>query len=165
MGSVAITVAGVLRKTVGGQPIQDGLDLYFGMATRSKIILLSDAENGEELDVWLRLEGMGEHTRVIYFPTIAETWSAEEVRVYQAHMAANGGHHISLVVESDPGCSAALFHAGYSVLTYSSPSYSVPQWRPDYQGKPYRWDDLSQQVTDEALRRANDERRTDRANS
>ena len=41
MTCVAITVEGVLRKVHGGCPIDLGKILYFGLATRAKLVLLT----------------------------------------------------------------------------------------------------------------------------
>lgn len=163
MSTIAITVDGVLRKPVGGQIIQAGKDLYFGLASRTKVVLFSDTQSemeDEELAYWLRVEGMHQHGDIYYLPSMARLWSVEDQRVWQARQV---GFDLQLVIEPDPSVSAVLFHNGFTTLTYSSPSYSMPHWRPDYEHKPRSWDELSQQVAAEALRRATDERKTDNA--
>jgi hypothetical protein len=172
VASVAITVEGVVRQFFGGQPIPQGLDLYYGLATRMKVVLITDEMDRlpddlrvTELAYWLRLEGMTEHQRIVYTePHWTELGNAAR-RVAQVNEARRMGHDISLVIEPDPAVSAELINSGYNVLTFTHAAYSVPSWRPDYKHTPVPWDKLSVQVEREAFLRANDERRTDDARS
>lgn len=166
MASVAITVEGVLRRTTGGQPIVQGLDLYYGLATRNKIVLITDEKDTgtTELAWWLHMEGMHEHQRIVYSSPM---WDGDvsERRVCQVNAARRLGHDIQLVIEPDPAVSAGLITSGYNTLTFTHASYSVPSWRPDYKLVPTPWDKLSEQVEREAYLQANDERRNDDARS
>lgn len=157
MTSVAITVEGVLRRPNGGQPIPAGIDLYYALATRFKLVLLTE-EKLDSLEWWLRGEGMNEHARIIdsdvawqYDPS---TWR----RRFQVAQAHGMGHDVSLVIEPDPAVAASLIEDGTSVLLFCQAQYSLPSWRPDYREAPTPWDTLSARVEHEARLRAADKR-------
>lgn len=164
MTTVAISVEGVLRRPYGGQPIREGIDLYYGLASRAKVILVTeqlDAHvpgNDTELETWLMIEGMNEHAQIIYQQVV---WLHEPDKriLWQVNMARSSGHDVTLVIDADPRVSAMLLEAGYNVLTFSHAEYSIPIWRPDYEHKPAPWDDLISRVEHEALLRAKDARR------
>ena len=163
MPAIAVTVEGVLRKVAGGQPIAVGVDLYYGLATRAKLILLTDELETarDELEHWLRVEGMNEHAQILWNDPVWGIYaeSPDTRRVHQCNRARLHGHVVDLVVEANPLVSAALIESGYNVLTFSHAEYSVPAWRPDYKFKPAPWDQLVQRVEREAELRAADERR------
>jgi len=156
-----MAVEGILRKPVGGQPIREGIDLYYGLATRAKLLLLTEQRakpDGEDTELanWLMIEGMNEHSQIIYADLI---WPPEDRVLNQVNKARASGHDVSLVIESDPAVSAQLLQAGYNVLTFSHTEYAIPIWRPDYRHHASPWDDLVNRVKTEALLRAKDARR------
>jgi hypothetical protein len=161
MSTVAIVVEGVLRRPTGGQPIREGIDLYYGMSTRAKIILLTEqmrlGEAQTELDYWLMIEGMAEHSSILFNEP---HYGADRV-IMQVNKARAAGMDVAMVVEADPAESAKLIKAGYNVLTFSHAEYAVPMWRPDFRHHPSAWDDLVARVEHEALLRAMDTRRDD----
>lgn len=159
MSTVAITVEGVLRQPVGGQPIPLGRDLYYGMATRARLVLLSRGNEKRELEHWLTSEGMHEHATVIYTSVPELEHEESESRVLQVTRARNSGYAVDTVVEADPDVAAALLAAGYDVLMFCHTHYSQPSWRPDYQFRVRPWDSLAEQVAHEAYLRAEEERR------
>lgn len=159
MSSVAITVEGVLRKFTGGAPIQPGLDLYFGLATRAKLVLLTGEMTGEGLDIWLKTEGMHEHVKVIYSDVVLRDLSDGGERLAQLAAARQLSYDVEMVIEPDPLVSSRLLVAGYNVLTFSHSEYSVPAWRPDAAVKVRPWDELVEQVEREAYLRATDPRK------
>jgi hypothetical protein len=169
MPSVAITVEGVIRRAVGGQPVPEGLDLYYGLASRMKVVLITDELDRlpddlriTELAYWLRLEGLMQHDRIIYSEPM---WQGDVAirRICQVNDARRMGHDITMVIEPDPAVSAELLRTGYNVMTFTHAAYSVPSWRPDYKHTPTPWDKLSEQVEQESYLRANDERRIEDA--
>lgn len=159
----AMTVEGVLRKPVGGQPIREGLELYYGLVTRGKLILLTDELTHDELDHWLRIEGLREHSRVIWNSAMygQGPGTAGIRRVCQLNEARRQGHAAELVVEPDPAVAAELIYNGYSTLLFTHANYAVPSWRPDYQPSPTPWSKLSAMIDDNALTRAEDKRLPD----
>lgn len=174
--TIAITVEGVLRKIEGGAPIKPGIDLYYGLATRAKLVLLSDEirqvavgvtndgqmypdDRESELEHWLKMEGMREHQRTVYTSALISMEREATRRVCQVNEARRWGHDVTLVIEPNPRVSAALIEAGYNTLTFSHAEYAVPSWRPDYKLKPAPWDELVARLDHEAHLRATDTRK------
>lgn len=166
MSAVAITVEGVLRRMSGGQQIPAGIDLYYGLATRAKLVLLSEDSAPDRgsliptpLEHWLLIEGMKEHSRVLYTDVVGRALEAPAAREMQVNQARNQGYSVDLVIDPDPAVAAHLITLGYNVLLFCHAQYSVPAWRPDYRHAPVPWDVLAQRVDDEALLRATDARK------
>lgn len=160
MSAVAITVEGVLRKSFGGAGIPSGMNLYYGMATRAKIVLLtSEMQKEGGLEHWLLVEGMAEHVRIIWSDVVLQSMPAAEERLRQLAEARQLGFDIELVVESDPAVSARLLAGGYNTLTFTHAEYTVAAWRPDARLKVKPWDDLVAQVDREQELRAKDTRK------
>jgi len=157
MSACAITVDGVLRKVVGYAPIPLGIQLYNALATQFQVVLLSD-ERGDEkggIKYWLDIEGLHEHSNVVFSTIIMDDLHPSNRRLYQLD---SSGYDVELVVEPDPSISAYVMENGYNTLTFSHAAYSLPSWRPDYQETVAPWADLEQQVAHNAMLRAQDRR-------
>lgn len=154
--TVAITVEGVLR-TQTGSTIQHGKDLYYGLASQAVVVLLTD-DPIKEVEHWLAIEGMREHTRVYEADVIEQYMDVPEARLHMVNTARNAGHPISLVVDADPQVCSVLYHNGYTTLLFTHAQYALPQWRPGTVTKPTPWDELSAQIAVEAQRKADDKR-------
>jgi hypothetical protein len=164
MPVIAIAVEGVLRKISGGAPIPEGLDLYYGLATRARLVLLTeDPEPAKKelgpLEYWLQTEGMREHARVIYTDAVGRELDAAHNRLLQVNWARNWGYAVGLVIEPDPQVAAYLLLQGINVLLFCPAAYMMPSWRPDYHHEPQPWAELAQRVEDEVYLRAADKRR------
>lgn len=163
MSVVAITVEGVLRKMIGGSAIKEGLDLYYGLATRAKIVLLTgERQEGNTLEHWLRSEGMKEHVKVFWSDVVLQAQSSGAERLAELAAAMTAGYAIEFVIEPDPATSKRLLIAGYNVLTFVHAQYSVPSWRPDATTQVRAWDELAEQVDREAYLRMNDPRKEEK---
>jgi hypothetical protein len=160
---VAITVEGVLRKLIGGSAIQEGMDLYYGLATRAKLVLLTgEREEGNTLEHWLRSEGMKEHVRICWSDVVLQSQSSGAERLAELADAQMKGHAIEFVIEPDPMTAKRLIIAGYNTLVFVHAQYSVPAWRPDAVTKVRAWDELAAQVERESYLRMNDPRREEK---
>lgn len=163
MSVVAITVEGVLRKLIGGSAIKEGIDLYYGLATRAKLVLLTaERQEGNTLEHWLRSEGMKEHVRVCWSDVVLQSQSSGGERLAQLADAQKNGHAIEFVIEPDPATAKRLIVAGYNVLMFVHAQYSVPAWRPDATTRVRAWDELAAQVERESYLRVNDPRREEK---
>lgn len=148
---IAIQVEGVLRRKAGGAPIQQGLDLYYGLATRAKIVLLTQCRRnefaGKELRSWLETEGLYEHVETQYHQGLYfEEDIIEQVR------RINGKP--SLVVVPNPEVAVDLVKDGYSTLVFVHAKYADPMHRPDADFEVRPWDSLAAQVAAEAFLKA-----------
>lgn len=163
MTCVAITVEGVLRKVFGGAPTEQGKVLYFGLATRAKLVLLSgERETDGGLEHWLRAEGMHEHVRIVWADVLTEDMTSGGERLHQLAKGRQLGYDIQMVIEPDPEVSKRLIIAGYNVLTFTHAQYSVPSWRPDATTKLRSWDELAAEAERESYLRINDPRKEEK---
>lgn len=163
MTCVAITTEGVLRKIFGGAPTEQGKILYFGLATRAKLVLLTGERASDGgLEHWLRAEGMKEHVRIIWADVVTETMLPGGERLHQLAQARKQGYDIQMVIEPDPEVSRRLLIAGYNVLTFTHAQYSVPSWRPDASTRLQSWDELAAEAERESYLRVNDPRREEK---
>jgi hypothetical protein len=160
---IAITVEGVLRKMIGGSVIKEGVDLYYGLATRGKLVLLTgERQEGNTLEYWLRSEGLKEHVRVCWSDVVLQSQSSGAERLAELAEAMTNGHDIEFVIEPDPAVSKRLIIAGYNTLTFIHAQYSVPAWRPDAKIDVRPWDELAAQVERESYLRINDPRKEEK---
>jgi hypothetical protein len=160
---VAITVEGVLRKIFGGSSIKAGVDLYYGLATRAKLVLLTGERSTDGgLEHWLRSEGMKEHVRILWSDVVLQGESPAAERLAELAHARQNGYDIEFVIEPDPEVSKRLIIAGYNTLTFTHAEYSVPSWRPDAKIEVTPWDELAAQVDRESYLRMNDPRKEEK---
>jgi hypothetical protein len=163
MSVVAITVEGVLRKATGGSAVKEGVDLYYGLATRAKLVLLTgERAEGNTLEHWLRGEGMREHVAIMWSDVVLRGQSPGAERLAELARARMSGYVMELVIEPDPAVSRRLIIAGYNTLTFTHARYSVPAWRPDAKVAVRPWDELAAQVERESYLRVNDPRREEK---
>lgn len=159
--SIAIVIEGVLRKVSGGQGIVSGIDLYYGLATRSKLVLVTE-DPIPEVTHWLASEGMREHARIGFSDVVGKSLGLPEARESALNTLSNSGFApIELVIEPDPDVAKHLITRGYNVLLFCHAQYAMPSWRPDYDHTPRPWDELAQQIADEAYLRATDTRKNE----
>jgi hypothetical protein len=173
MSAAALTVNGVLRRVSGGSPIPMGYSLYYGLCSQFQVILLANhATEKDELQHWLELEGLNEHALIIYPDAVAGSLDMPERRYSQVTYARSQRFDLMMTVDPDPAVTRLLFENGYTVMTFSHQEYSLPEWRPDHNFRPYTvddsgmtkeqlatpWDELSQQVAHNAWLREKDKR-------
>lgn len=141
-----MSIAGVLRKTVGGAIIPDGVDLYHGLAAMGQLVLVGYGEDTGPLADWLELHGLVKHA----FISFAGTEAASELR--------REGYDIGLVVISDPFEAMNMIPRGFNTLLFTHAVYAQPDWRPDA-GKGIRaWGDVVEEVRNLARMKADDAR-------
>jgi len=141
VSSVVITVEGVLKKHVADAPIPVGIALYHGLANTFNVLLAADMEK-KELDRWCALEGLNKHAAVEHNEGIIKSFDPDFRRLQQVKNLRQRGYSIDLVIEPNPSIVVKLLEHGFSCMTYTHASYSMPQWRPDYQHKIRPWDDI-----------------------
>ena len=163
MSAVAITVEGVLRKSMGGAKIPVGVELYYALATRAKIVLLTGEMQAEAgLEHWLLIEGMTEHVRIMWSDVVMRNLTPSAERITQVNTARQMGYDIQMVVEPNPAVSAGLLVCGYTVSTFTHAEYTVPAWRPDAKLRVKSWDELEAEVDRQTYLRATDTRKEEK---
>lgn len=149
MNVALIAIEGVLRKTVGGQPIPEGRRLYVSLASTGRIILMEhDIGSNEE---WLELNGCVQHDFLVHGPDT----------VPLVNRLRREGYDVDLVIVPDPEEAQRLIGAGVNTMLFTHAQYSHPDWRPDTARGVQPWDSITQQVAAQARAKAADARLKD----
>lgn len=162
LSTAIMPLEGVLRKpkTPGWTPIAEGFKLYESLCYNYSVCLLVDAEEREQVDRWLVVNGLQGHSIVEELATVEVTIYGEgDAKVRKIRDMKFSGFNVDLVVEPDPAVAATLINGGFCVITFTHPVYSLPEWRPDAPKRgPRNWDDLQQQIAEQAFLKATDMR-------
>lgn len=156
--AIVITIEGVLQKVVTYAPIPSGIALYHSLADNYNILLITENDNKAYIDDWLVLENLTKHGNVTYNDSSLAGKTAAERRLYQVNTLRARGYAIDFVIDPDPSVSAALLSVGIPVLNFLHPSYSLPQWRPDYEEHVKPWKEIEEEAERQARLRAEDNR-------
>lgn len=153
MSTSLILIEGVLRKEMGGQPIQAGIRLYRSLLATGRVVLLSTAESDADqasISDWLELHGCTAHSTVM--------WGDVGPRVSLANMLRREGYDIELIVDPDPETVMTLIAAGFNTLLFTHAKYSRPDWRPDHAKGIIPWTAITDRVAESARLKAADSR-------
>ncbi|MFE6745896.1 hypothetical protein ACFVGM_08605 [Kitasatospora purpeofusca] len=153
MLTVVLVVEGVLRAPGGDGHLETGYGLYQALAPVSQLYLLTHEFEEEELTTWLKRQRLTGHLGVLNSPAPGPAGRLdvlERVRSFR----------VSLVIEPDPACAAAELAAGWTTLLHTHAAYAQPRWRPDYDGTPRPWGELTAEIDRQQLLRIKDSRTT-----
>lgn len=151
MKTALVAIEGVLRKTMGGSPVPEGIRLYQALcATGQVVLLLDDWQAREQVTDWLELNGLVKHA----FVDCADG----ATHVYLANRLRRGGYDIDMVVEPDPWMASELIKRGYNTLLFTHSQYAHPDWRPDAGKGIQSWQEIVDETAKQAIMRANDGR-------
>jgi hypothetical protein len=146
-----IAIEGVLRKTMGGSPIPEGIRLYRALcATGQVVLLLDDWKIREQVEAWLELNGLVGHAFVSY--------AESQTHLYLANRLRRQGYDIDMVVEPDPWMASEMIKRGYNTLLFTHSQYSHPDWRPDAGKGVQAWQDIVDETARQAILKAKDAR-------
>jgi hypothetical protein len=155
--TVAIVIEGVLSREVGDAVIHQGQRLYWGLMESYKVALISDSEDAEYIQHWLRVNGFNKHP----YLTLAQTLDPEdpaERRMRQIARLRQAGCNVELLIEPNPQIAAHVMASGIGVLNYLHPNYSSPRFRPDYRDTVTPWSALVGEVERQRALREEDPR-------
>lgn len=131
-----VRVEGILRESSSRVPLDDGTRLYHCLAAYYKLILRTNS-NSDEIERWLGVHGFKEHFNV-YTPEI-DGMDEYLLGLSQLYKIREDGEHVDLALDPNPEVVAKYLREGVTCLLYSSPKYSAPIYRPDYDGKVRPW--------------------------
>lgn len=153
MKSAAVMVIdGVIRKPVSASPMTEGLLLYHGLSAVCALVLISDSPEWET-EEWLLTTGLTAHASVVYTEPL-------DTRVMQVNRLKRMGYNLEMVVDPSPSNVLSLIREGYNCVQFIHAAYSIPAWRPDYEGSVRPWEDLAREVTAQAIAKRGDIRLT-----
>lgn len=156
--TAAMAITGVLRNPVGGRPIPEGIAMYRALAEQFNLCLMADPDtNPEDWANFVLTEQLYSHTGPLMYPDFGPATDAEN-RLIQVTGLRHTGYAVAFVIEPDPATCALLLQKGYNTVLFTHAQYAHPDWRPDTKRKPRSWDELQQQVADNAAIRARDQR-------
>lgn len=158
--TTVIVVEGVLRQNIGDGVIRQGQRLYHGLKETSKIAVVSNSLQHQQVERWLLLNGFTDHP-YFYGADVTDPWEVGGTRLRQIQHLREGGNFVELVVEPDPDIAARLMSEGLSVAAFLHPKYTRPEFRPDWSGEVKPWDTLVAEVERQEAMRVLDKRAHD----
>jgi hypothetical protein len=157
-GQIGFVLDGVLRRLSDVNALNNnGLILFEGLKPWGRVTFLVDGYP-RDLDLaehFLKLNRITGHIG-IDISVLSDGVDTVDRRLAQINRLRRNGP-ISFVVEPDPKNAAALLAAGVPTLLYLHPQYTVPSWRPDYNGSLRRWDDLVTETERQVALRADED--------
>lgn len=138
--NIAMTIDGVLRQQLGAGPIAAGIQLYHNLYANNRLMLMS--LHREVDDVWLQDQDL---TGYALLKQIDKRDLADGTLTYTIGQLRSAGP-LQLVIAADPSQLTPLFTQGLTVVSWFSPEYARPNWRPDFEGTPRPWDTLVDEV-------------------
>lgn len=143
MSTAIVAVQGVLRQ--GTKCIPEGRRLISALGQTYRVALALDDNEVDAFNHWLRLEHVLGHQEVLP-GLLPATLRGQDARVAQIEHLRGRGEHVVLLVDSDPDRVAEAFKYGLLSLLFCDPGLMRPEFRPDYDAKPRRWDDLVAEI-------------------
>jgi hypothetical protein len=140
------------------RPIPGALQLYDSIRRNWTIAIISAEVPKSDAEHWLKLNGFKSFdkldTRDSWELELPPSWLA----VLMLDTYRSEGWDIGLFVDGDPARVALALANGAPTLLYTEPSYSRPQWRPDTDKAPRRWDLLVDEMERQKILKADDPR-------
>lgn len=146
--AVAITIDGILRKTVGGQIIEPGRRLFDAMKDRYNVVLLSDEEERGPVEQWLLENHVSGHGKLVLRTRATMGATAADARSHQATSLRGQHYALDLIYEPNPEVAARLVDDGFNVALVVNSAFSEPSWRPDHTGQLTPWEELANRVAE-----------------
>lgn len=169
MASVAaVSIEGVLAKQAGedesfaiSAPIQTGLKLLVGLSSMFKLVLLTDEEDMEVVDHFLKLNSINHHALLLGRHPWQVTYDHVELRDAQlAELRGQLTLPVSMLVDPDPRVAVMAMNKGVVGLVFAHPQYQRPEFRPDALQGVKAWGDIEAEITEQKVLREADPRLT-----
>lgn len=159
-GQIGFVLDGVLRRLSDMNAMNNnGLVLFEGLKPFGRITFLLDGHprDRELAEHFLKINRITGHIG-LDVAVESDGVGVVERRLAQINRLRRSGP-INFVIEPDPKVAAALLAAGLPALLYLHPQFTVPSWRPDYNGALRPWDDLVTETDRQESLRADEELR------
>lgn len=162
-GNAMFSWEGVLARphtnVAASTPIRTGVNLYEGLSKVYKLIIVTYSSDENRLYHWLNAYGLRKHVMVLFNDKVDDEWSEPQVRIRQLKQLQGSSFDIDVAVEPNPEVSAAILAQGVQTLTFSSPRYSNPSFRPDARkGHKRSWDSIAAEMDKQEAMAASDKR-------
>lgn len=143
MGTTVLSLDGVLRRS-GNQLDFKGRGIYDAFTSTTRTVILA-GEDRLDAEWFLRTNDLTSHADLI---TIDPFSASDEVNRFVRAMdkVRAPGVSVDLVVVPDPEVAEVLFSAGFPVMLYAHPTYTIPSFRPDYKSVARPWDQLTESM-------------------
>lgn len=151
-------VEGILRKPVGGQPLDSGRRLYHGLASMYSLVLVTESTDRQQIKTWLAMEGFDKHAHIIHDMDTGVAGTGIWWLTTANMLRNNHGYNIEYFVLNDPEAASYLIKYGYSTLLVTNAAYALPEWRPDADKGVTAWADLAAEIDRQRTLRAADKR-------
>lgn len=161
-GYTTIAVEGVLADQ-GNEPsfaaakfLQAGALLYHGFRGVTKILLLTDNQDEEKVEHWLKVHGFTHHLDVLYNPEPYDLIRGREDLI--AEVRRRGGYE--LAVESEDRYAARLLSHGVSTVVVAHPTYTRAEFQPGEASTARPWEQVVAELDRQQAVHSEDDRVT-----
>lgn len=145
MSTVVVAATGVLRDD-NKRVIPEGKRMVQALGEEHyRVVVALDDADVDLFSIWAKMEGLTAHQEVIP-ATVPGALRGYDERVAQVEYLKGRGEHVVLVVDSDPTRIAEIMKHGVIGLLFCNPGVMRPEYRPDYDATPRRWDDLVAEI-------------------
>lgn len=157
-GQIGFVLDGVLRRLNDQSAISNnGLILFSGLKPWGRVTFLVDGQPSDidMVEHFLKVHRITGHVG-IDIAARSDGVDTVDRRLAQITRLRRTGP-INFVIEPDPKIAATLLANGIPTLLYLHPQFTVPSWRPDYNGRLRRWDDLVSETERQVELRADED--------
>src|ERR1039458_2622978 len=154
LATVVMFVEGVLQKPDSPQPLDAGVRLYRALSTSYNLVLVTEQET-DKVKHFLSMNAINGHIDVV---TLKDSSIAKGMNALR-----RDGYILDFVISPSTAVTSILYEQGFEVLTYTSPKYARPEWRPDFRvpersEEAHTFEDLRARIDDEMEQQAHDRR-------
>ena len=121
LATVVMFVEGVLQKPDGVQALDAGVRLYRALSTSYNLVLVTEQEI-KKVKHFLLMNAISGHIDVVPLNGSSIAKGMNSLR--------RDGYILDFVISPNPAVTSILYEQGFEVLTYTSPRYARPEWRP-----------------------------------
>lgn len=154
-----VSIEGVLAQDsvslIKAAPVPIGIALYHSLKTMFKLALVTSAPT-KEVDHWLRVAGLSDHAYLLTPGPLDDPTDITALRTRQLRTLRNNGADVGLVIDSSPAVAAMALSKGVSGVVFTHPSYTRPEFRPDYEEKRKPWAEIEREITIQRQLKATD---------
>lgn len=165
--AVLISVEGVLAAPPqdagalfpASTPVRHGIRLLAALSGSYKAVLATDEANAEHVEHWLKQQGLSDFYGILLVrrPVEAEL-DHTALRMAQFDFVRSLGFSLDMVIDSDPGVVRQVMMRGGVGLLFAHPQYLRPEFRPDSERGLKAWNEIEQEVEQQALLKSGDVR-------
>lgn len=161
-GYTTISIEGVLADPTGepsfaaAKFLQAGALIYHGLKGATKIVLLTDQQDQEKVDHWLKVHGFRDHVLLLYNPEPYDLIRGREELISEVRRRGS----YELAVEAEDRYAARILSHGVSTLVVAHPTYTRAEFQPGEETTARPWSQVVEELDRQQAAHSEDERVT-----